>query len=111
MERGWINYQNCRWLGKRDDSDQNPFCGFSIGAVDGCIYMLGGFSKASSMKTVWKYDPVLNSWNEVNPMFVGRAYCKTGGVSRGRGGLTPLQSAEVFDPQTGLWSELPSMHF
>lgn len=109
------------WLGKRDGSDQNPFCGCAIGAVDGCIYMLGGFSKASAMKTVWKYDPVINSWNEVNPMSVGRAYCKTGvlnnklfvvgGVSRGRGGLTPLQSAEVFDPQTGLWSEVPSMPF
>ncbi|GJY11141.1 F-box/kelch-repeat protein [Tanacetum coccineum] len=109
------------WLGKRDGSDQNPFCGCAIGAVDGCIYVLGGFSKASAMSTVWKYDPVLNSWSEVNPMSVGRAYSKTGvlnnklfvvgGVSRGRGGLTPLQSAEVFDPQTGLWSEVPSMPF
>ncbi|KAL5124802.1 F-box/kelch-repeat protein [Glycine soja] len=43
-------------------------------------------------------------------MSVGRAYCKTGilnnklyvvgGVTRGRGGLIPLQSAEVYDPHT-----------
>ncbi|OMO68158.1 Kelch repeat type 1 [Corchorus capsularis] len=54
-------------------------------------------------------------------MSIGRAYCKTGilnnklyvvgGVTRGHGGLTPLQSAEVFDPHTGIWSEIPSMPF
>lgn len=109
------------WLGRRDGSDQIPFCGCAIGAVDGCLYMLGGFSRASVMTHVWKYDPVSNSWSETSPMSVGRAYCKTsvlnnklfvvGGVSRGHGGLTPLQSAEVYDPQTGLWSEIPSMPF
>ncbi|KAJ7968174.1 F-box/kelch-repeat protein [Quillaja saponaria] len=51
----------------------------------------------------------------------GRAYCMTGilnnklyvagGVTRGGGGLASLQSAEVFDPRTGLWSQLPSMPF
>ncbi|KAK3031499.1 hypothetical protein RJ639_036013 [Escallonia herrerae] len=109
------------WLGRKDALDQIPFCGCAIAAVDGCLYVLGGFSKASAMSCVWRYDPVLNVWNEVSPMSVGRAYCKTGvlnnklfvvgGVSRGRGGLTPLQSAEVFDPQTSSWSPVPSMPF
>ncbi|KAK3010750.1 hypothetical protein RJ639_011303 [Escallonia herrerae] len=109
------------WLGRKDALDQIPFCGCAIAAVDGCLYVLGGFSKASAMSCVWRYNPVLNAWNEVSPMSVGRAYCKTGvlnnklfvvgGVSRGRGGLTPLQSAEVFDPQTSSWSPVPSMPF
>lgn len=109
------------WLGRRDVLDRIPFCGCAIGAVDGCLYVLGGFSRASAMSCVWRYDPILNRWSQVSPMSVGRAYCKTGvlnkklfvvgGVSRGRGGLTPLQSAEVFDPQTGLWAEVPSMPF
>nr|KYP61127.1 F-box/kelch-repeat protein At1g22040 family [Cajanus cajan] len=91
------------------------------GAVDGCIYALGGFSRASAMKSVWQYDPIKNSWTEASPMSVGRAYSKTGilnnklyvvgGVTRGRGGLSPLQSAEVYDPHTGMWSQLPSMPF
>lgn len=34
-----------------------------------------------------------------------------GGVTRGNGGLSPLQSAEVYDPSTGMWSEMPSMPF
>ncbi|KAK7319403.1 hypothetical protein RJT34_04124 [Clitoria ternatea] len=109
------------WLGWRDSLDRMPFCGCSIGAVDGCIYALGGFSRASAMKSVWRYDPVKNSWTEAKPMLVGRAYCKTstlndklyvvGGVTRGPGGLIPLQSAEVYDPHTGLWSQLPCMPF
>lgn len=101
--------------------DRMPFRGCSIGAVGGCIYALGGFSRASAMKYVWRYDPVKNSWTEATPMSVGRAYCKTGilndklyvvgGVSRDRGGLIPLQSAEVYDPHIGTWSQLPSMPF
>ncbi|KAG9451643.1 hypothetical protein H6P81_011608 [Aristolochia fimbriata] len=109
------------WLGRKDALDRMPFCGSAIGAVDGCLYVLGGFSRASAMRCVWKYDPRMNSWSEANSMTTGRAYCKTGllnnklyivgGVSRGKGGLTPLQSAEVFDPSTGIWSEVPSMPF
>lgn len=110
-----------KWFIRKDALDQMPFCGCSIGAVDGCIYALGGFSKASAMKSVWRYDPVSNSWTEGSPMSVGRAYSKTGvlnnklyvvgGVTRGRGGLNPLQSAEVYDPHTGTWSQLPNMPF
>lgn len=109
------------WLGRRHALDQISFCGCAVAAVDGCLYVIGGFSKSLPMKCVRKYDPTLNVWSEVSSMSVGRAYCKTsvlnnklfvvGGVSRGRGGLTPLQSAEVFDPQTGAWSDVPSMPF
>jgi len=32
-------------------------------------------------------------------------------VNRGRGGLTPLQSAEVYDPVTNTWNQIPNMPF
>ncbi|XP_052205221.1 F-box/kelch-repeat protein At1g22040 [Diospyros lotus] len=109
------------WLGRKDALDRMSFCGCAVGAIDGCIFVLGGFSRASAMSRVWRYDPILNSWSEASPMSMGRAYCKTGvlnkklyvvgGVTRGRAGLTPLQSAEVFDPCTGSWSNVPSMPF
>nr|XP_029117023.1 F-box/kelch-repeat protein At1g22040 isoform X2 [Elaeis guineensis] len=108
-------------LWRRDASDHTPFCGCAVAAVDGCLYVLGGFSGASMMKSVWKYDPCINSWQEVSSMTIGRAFCKTallndklyvvGGINRGRNGVTPLRSAEVFDPQTGMWTQLPSMPF
>ncbi|KAL9255818.1 F-box/kelch-repeat protein-like protein [Drosera capensis] len=109
------------WLGKGDAYDKMQFSGCSIGAVNGCLYVLGGLSRISTLKAVWRYDPVLNAWSEVCPMAAARAYSKTGvlknklyvvgGVNKGRNGLTPLQSVEVFDPEAGLWSEIPSMPF
>ncbi|XP_062177441.1 F-box/kelch-repeat protein At1g22040-like [Alnus glutinosa] len=109
------------WLGKKDTFDRMRLCGCAIGAVDGCLYVLGGFSRASAMKCVWRYDPIFNCWSEAADMSIGRAYCKTGilnnklyvvgGVTKGPGGLTPLQSGEVFDPHTGIWSKIPSMPF
>lgn len=109
------------WFGRKVALDQIPFCGCAVGAVDGCLYVLGGLFRTLAMNTVWRYDPILNAWIEVTPMSAGRAYCKTsvlnnklyvvGGVTRGRGGLAPLQSAEVFDPCSGIWSDVPSMPF
>lgn len=109
------------WFGRRDALGEIPFCGCAIGAVHGRLYVMGGFCRASAMKCVWQYDPIVNAWSRAAPMSIGRAYCKTGvlnnklyvvgGVTRGQGGLTPLQSAEVFDPCSGTWSEVPSMPF
>ncbi|KAK2978575.1 hypothetical protein RJ640_006694 [Escallonia rubra] len=110
-----------RWLRWNDEPEPLPFSGCATGALGSCLYVLGGFSRDSAMRCVWKYDPVLNAWSEVPPMSTGRAYCRTsvldnklyvvGGVSQGQGGVAPLQSAEVFDPCSGAWSELPSMPF
>lgn len=109
------------WLGQRDSLDRLPFCGCAIGTVNGCIYVLGGFSRGSAMKCVWRYDPFVNAWQEVSSMSTGRAFCKAsllnnklyvvGGVSKGKNGLAPLQSAEVFDPRTGIWVEVPDIPF
>lgn len=109
------------WLSRGDALDKIPFCGCSVAAVNNCLYVLGGLSRGSALRCVWRYDPVLNSWSEVCPMLAARAYCKTGvidnklyvvgGVNRCQGRLSPLQSAEVFDPETGQWSEVPSMPF
>ncbi|WCJ42029.1 Galactose oxidase/kelch repeat superfamily protein [Euphorbia peplus] len=109
------------WLGKKGAEKSESFQGCTVGAVDGFLYVLGGLCKASVLRGVWQYNPILNMWKEMSPMCVGRAFCKTGilnnklyavgGVTRGREGLTSLMSAEVFDPDTGLWSGIPSMPF
>ncbi|KAL9685153.1 hypothetical protein QQ045_022600 [Rhodiola kirilowii] len=109
------------WLGRRGKLTQTSLSGCSFGVIGRSLYVLGGLSKVSTSNRVWRYDPIQNSWSEACQMSTARAYCKTGilsdklyvvgGVTRGRGGLTPLLSAEVYDPSTGLWSELPSMPF
>ncbi|XP_010539614.1 PREDICTED: F-box/kelch-repeat protein At1g22040 [Tarenaya hassleriana] len=110
------------WFRRKDASEQMPFCGCSIGAVGGCLYVLGGFSRSWTMNSVWRFDPVFNKWSKANSMLVNRAYSKTGilnnklyvvgGVNNGRrGGLSPIQSAEVYDPSSDTWLEIPSMPF
>ncbi|KAL5231101.1 hypothetical protein ABZP36_029877 [Zizania latifolia] len=109
------------WFGQKNSLDTIPFCGCAVGTVNGCLYVLGGLSRAAATKRVWRYDPFVNAWEEVSSMCTGRAFCKAsrlnnklyvvGGVSRGKNGLAPLQSAEVFDPTTGAWAEVPDMPF
>ncbi|KAH7285472.1 hypothetical protein KP509_33G029800 [Ceratopteris richardii] len=108
-------------FGRKDSPDKSPFCGCAAGSVGGCLYVLGGFSRASAMRSVWLYDPRVNAWKEVAAMGTPRAYCKTallhgklyaiGGVNRGHAGLTPLQSAEVYEPAANTWTPIPSMPF
>ncbi|KAK1581352.1 hypothetical protein Q3G72_005229 [Acer saccharum] len=83
------------WLGRKDALDRLSFCGSSIGTVDGCLYVLGGFSRAVAMTQVWRYDPVINAWSEVSPMSIGRAYYPS----------TALDSAKikVYDYQDDTW--------
>ncbi|KAK2996925.1 hypothetical protein RJ639_026291 [Escallonia herrerae] len=66
-----------RWLRWNDEPEALPFSGYATGALGSCLYVLGGFSRDSAMRCVWKYDPVLNAWSEVPPMSIGRAYCRT----------------------------------
>ncbi|KAJ7546887.1 hypothetical protein O6H91_08G059500 [Diphasiastrum complanatum] len=109
------------WFRRKDASKQTPFCGCSAAVMDGSLYVLGGFSRTSALRCVWKYDPRFNEWSESAAMGTPRAYCKTGllkdklyvvgGVNRGRGGLTPLQSGEVYEPVTNSWSPIPNMPF
>jgi hypothetical protein len=109
------------WFQRKGFLDKTPFCGCSAGAINGSLYVLGGFSWASAMRAVWRYDSRTNRWAPSAAMEVARAYCKTGvldnklfavgGVDRGRGGLTPLQSAEVYDPETDSWSQVAPMPF
>lgn len=109
------------WFRHKDLLDSIPFYGCAVGTVNGCFYVLGGFSRAFASKCVWRYDPFVSSWQAVSPMNTGRAFCKTsvlnnklyvvGGLSKVKDGLVPLQSAEVFDPATGVWAEVPDMTF
>lgn len=109
------------WFRRKGFLDRTPFCGCSAGAINGNLYVLGGFSRASAMRAVWRYDSRTNQWTESAAMESARAYCKTGvvnnklyavgGVDRGRGGLTPLQSAEVYDPKQNSWSPVAPMPF
>lgn len=35
------------WFGRKDSLDRTTFCGCVVGAINGCLYVLGGFAKAT----------------------------------------------------------------
>lgn len=108
-------------FGRKSIHEELPFSGCSVGTVNGHLYVLGGFSQSRAMNCVYRYDPIINTWDEVAPMTISRAHCKTsvlnnklyviGGVTGGQGGLVPLQSGEIYDPGTNTWCEIPKMPF
>ncbi|KAJ7529495.1 hypothetical protein O6H91_15G053300 [Diphasiastrum complanatum] len=109
------------WFNRRDSFEKVPYCGCSAVAMSGCLYVLGGFFRASSLKCMWRYDARTNEWTESASLGTARAYCKTGmlnnklyavgGVSRADAGLLPLQSAEVYDPTANYWIPIANMPF
>ncbi|KAI4375618.1 hypothetical protein MLD38_013468 [Melastoma candidum] len=100
-----------------DVSKQTGVCGCAVGGVDSSLYVLGGFSKASTLRCVWRYDLATNRWSQVAPMSTGRAYCKTGilnnklyvvgGVTRGSSGLVPRPTCRT--PSPGSLLRLPTL--
>lgn len=109
------------WFWRNIGRDRVAFCGCSTGAIDGCLYVLGGFSRDCATRYVWRFDPCKVLWTKVTSMSTARAYCKTGvlnnklyavgGVSKAQGAVVPLQSAEVYDPVADFWVQIPSMPF
>ncbi|KAJ7543840.1 hypothetical protein O6H91_09G055000 [Diphasiastrum complanatum] len=109
------------WYRRKTASKQTPLCGCSAAVIEGSLYVLGGFSRTSALRCVWKYDPRYNKWSQSAAMGTARAFCKTGlinnklyvvgGVNTGRGGLIPLLSGEVYEPVTNTWSPIPNMPF
>jgi len=62
------------------------------------------------------FDFALNKWSEVSPMSLGRSQhgmAAVGGKVMVAGGIgnrmQPLNSTEVFDPETGVWSSVAAL--
>jgi N-acetylneuraminic acid mutarotase len=81
---------------------------------DGRVLVAGGFDPSWVTATAWLYDPYSNTWALVGSLTDARATHTATLLADGRvlvvGGegsdnnLTPLASAEIFDPATRTWS-------
>ncbi len=87
---------------------------------DGKLYSVGGLNpNEGPLKSLFVYDPAKNSWSEGAPMHDRRE--KPGAVFAGgkmyvMGGFDPIgvqyasvPTVEVYDPDTGAWSDGPTM--
>jgi len=83
--------------------------------LDGKIYVLGGFSGGSELKSVYVYDPGADSWSETTQMpirnhtFGAVAFQGDIWTFGGRRGEETLRDVWIFDPGTGEWKAGPTM--
>ena len=92
-----------------------------VTALNGRLYVIGGFDGHDYLKDVECYDPQTNTWTLMQPLNRARsAACVT--IMNGRlfvlGGFNGqfLDSVEVFDPLMNGWSfasslSIPRVHF
>jgi N-acetylneuraminic acid mutarotase len=97
-----------------------PRCRYSLVALDGIIYLFGGWDGQSYQDDVYVYNPVENHWVTLTPMISARAWSGAA-ASGGRiylfGGINDngiSDQVDVFSPPnplnpSGDWSEGNSM--
>lgn len=96
-----------------------PFAVSKHGLVvsgQGKMYMAGGeYPDGSASRAVWRYDPVLNAWQEMADMRVPRSELGLAMLDGcvyavgGWEGTSRLDSVERYDPETNTWSDVPSL--
>ena len=92
-----------------------------VAALDGLLYVIGGFDGNNYLRDVDVYDPQTNSWTPVCPLNDKRSAASVA-VMKGRifamGGFNDqfMSSVEVYDPTINQWSyvqdmSIPRVHF
>jgi N-acetylneuraminic acid mutarotase len=90
--------------------------GFSFASLFGKLYVIGGFMQNKASNQVIAYDPISNDWNQGPSLSTPRIspkICSTEDKIFVFGGFQDtsdsLNSAEVFEPESRLWKELPQI--
>ena len=89
--------------------------------ADGKVLVAGGFSSTEgAIASAELYDPSTGTWSATGTMAGARAghtatllpdgKVLVAGGSSSNGSFQPVNSAEVYDPVSGTWSETGSMH-
>jgi N-acetylneuraminic acid mutarotase len=85
-----------------------------VTALDGRIYVAGGYTETGDTDALWAYDPGADAWEERAPMPTsrgalglavvdGRIYAVGGALDHLGGPVTG--AVEVYDPATDTWEE------
>ena len=96
---------------------KDPRSGAGVAALNGLIYVIGGFNQSGHLSSVEIFDTEKGTWTMGKPLMKKRSGVQAavlngkiyvvGGSS---GWLESLRCGEVFDPNTGEWTELPKMN-
>jgi RNA polymerase sigma factor (sigma-70 family) len=108
------------WIVKKFDDNHHPVeptLWPSMSAVDGIVYIIGGFWPDDSkfLSTVQAYDPATNEYTERANMPTARCYLSTsvidGKIYAIGGWLSPTTQSAVaeYDPATDTWTKKANM--
>ncbi|MCZ6677316.1 MAG: hypothetical protein O7E52_08705, partial [Candidatus Poribacteria bacterium] len=111
-----------KWTKKTDMP--TPRFSLSASAVNGKIYVIGGWGKAGKLLTVEEYDPPTDTWTRKADMPTARKGMATsvvngkiyafGGSTRVQAPPGLLTTVEEYDPATNTWTkkkDMPSKRF
>eukprot|EP00250_Pteridium_aquilinum_P010162 c19186_g1_i5 orf=288-1184(+) len=114
-------YNACTNQWSRAASMNSPRSWFAAAVIGDYVYVAGGQGKDRFLNSVEVYDSKKNVWSYAPSMVCVRSSCYSlalhgkfwvigGELMRNQYGEKPERgSAEVFDPQTGLWTLIPQM--
>ncbi|XP_018325895.1 kelch-like protein 10 isoform X2 [Agrilus planipennis] len=103
-----------RWLLVMD-TDNSPRAYHGLCALNGLIYMIGGFDGTDHFNTVRCFDPVKRVWKECACMYFPRCYVSVvmyeGKIYAlgGYNGRVRMNSAERYDPEINQWELIQPM--
>ena len=90
-------------------------CRLGVAALNGKVYVAGGYDGNMFLRSVECYDPATDLWTRVSPMNVKRsrmALAASGGklyAIGGYDGSSNLNTVECYDPDSDRWAFIASM--
>ncbi|CAN8004446.1 unnamed protein product [Ixodes hexagonus] len=105
-----------RWLIFPNDRDIMPRAYHGLVAVDGLIYMIGGFDGSQCFNCVRCFNPFLHRWTERACMHVARCYVSVAVLEGkiyalgGYDGDRRTNTAERYDPVVNMWTLIADMN-
>ncbi|KAH6941387.1 hypothetical protein HPB50_017888 [Hyalomma asiaticum] len=105
-----------RWLIFPNDRDVMPRAYHGLVALDGLIYMIGGFDGSQCFNCVRCFNPLLHRWTERACMHVARCYVSVAVLDGkiyalgGYDGDRRTNTAERYDPTANTWSLIADMN-
>ncbi|MCO5569777.1 hypothetical protein L7F22_023492 [Adiantum nelumboides] len=114
-------YNACTNQWTKAPNMKTPRSWFAAAVIGQCVYVAGGQGKDRFLNSVEVYDLQTNRWSYASDMHHVRSSCYGlavqgkfwiigGELMRNQYGERPERgSAEVYDPDTGLWTLIPEM--